>query len=112
MHETPEIVYVRPKSSFHPLANWSVVDKKELKRARAVAIDVARRIVDGRCSPYEGAQRMVIDVSPRFAGDAQGDRVHRAFADDVRDWEHRPEGRSRIEEDIRREAWQLIADWA
>ena len=89
-----------------------VVDEKELKRARAVAIDVARRIVDGRCSPYEGAKRMVTDVTPGFAGDAQGDRVHRAFADDVRDWEHRPEDRSRIEEDIRREAWQLIADWA
>jgi hypothetical protein len=112
MHETPEIVYARPKSSFHPLANWSVVDEKELKRARGVAIDVARRIVDGRCSPYEGAQRMVTDVTPGFAGHAQGDRVHRAFADDVMDWEHRPEGRNRIEEDIRREAWQLIADWA
>jgi hypothetical protein len=54
---------------------------------------------------------MVTDVTPRFAGDAQGDRVHRAFADDVRDWDRRPEARSRIEEDIRREAWQLIADW-
>ena len=88
------------------------MDRKELARARKLAIDVARRIVDGRCSPIEGAQRMVTDVTRRFAAHAQGDRVHRAFADDVRDWDLRPENRSRIEEDIRREAWQLIADWA
>ena len=87
------------------------MDRKELARARRSAIDVARRIVDGRCSPYEGARRMVTDVAPRFAGHAEGDRVHRAFASNVRDWDHRPETRSRIEEDIRREALQLIADW-
>lgn len=87
------------------------MDHKELARARRLAIDVARRIVDGRCSPYEGARRMLTDVTPRFAGHAEGDRVHRAFASNVRDWDHRPETRSRIEEDIRRQAWQLIADW-
>jgi len=87
------------------------MDHKELARARGLAIDVARRIVDGRCSPDEGARRMVTDVTASFAGHAEGDRVHRAFADDVRDWDQRPEARSRIEEDIRREAWQLIADW-
>jgi hypothetical protein len=97
--------------AFAPLANWLAMENKELARARRLAIDVARRIVDGRCSPYEGALRMVTDVTPRFDGHAEGDRVHRVFAGDVRDWDHRPEARSRIEEDIRREAWQFIADW-
>src|SRR5207245_2223778 len=39
---------------FAPLANWLAMEHKELAQARRMAIDVARRIVDGRCSPYEG----------------------------------------------------------
>ena len=87
------------------------MNERERPEARRLAVEIARQIVDGRCAPYDGARRIWRDVIPRFVDDPQAGRLHPVFIGNAREWEENPHARRQIEEQIRREAWQLISDW-
>jgi hypothetical protein len=81
-----------------------------VSRAKAEAVECAKRIVAGNISPYEGAREMWLSIWPLFGGNKAGD-VLGAFLGEVEEWESHPVSRSEIERAIIVKAETVVKEW-
>jgi hypothetical protein len=83
---------------------------EDIPRARRVAIETCKAIIDGKLAPYEGAHKIWWEAWAFVRYHPLGNALV-PFIGEATEWQDHPEAREEIENSIRKRAQRFLDLW-